>query len=231
MYGGALFRILTKARTRVLTEISDICLHKNKVGGYACSDANMLLTQIERVLERKLFEDSSDGMKVLVSNISNALNEYRSSINIKKRDVLAASRTSSNLVSIDNSTVDPEITNNINAQDEADQQNVFYLTAIGVKEGITEGITNIVGKDITKPILRTTDYSGFKSMDQYNIYHIFTDITEGAEIPEATNIRRQIVNIAGKFFAWRETVVTNVERMAALAAKSQGYGVWLQSDL
>ena len=46
MDGGALFRVRTEARTRVLTEMSEICLHKNKVGGYAYNDANTLLTQI-----------------------------------------------------------------------------------------------------------------------------------------------------------------------------------------
>ena len=47
MDGGALFRARTEARTRVLTEMLEICLHKNEVGGYAYSDANMLLTQIK----------------------------------------------------------------------------------------------------------------------------------------------------------------------------------------
>ena len=73
--GGAIFCIGTEARTRVPTEMLEIRLHKNKVGGYTYSDVNTLLTQIERVLERQLFEDSSDGMKGLANDISNALNE------------------------------------------------------------------------------------------------------------------------------------------------------------
>ena len=55
MDGGALFRIRTKARTRVLTEMSEICLHNNGVGGYAYNDANTIITQIERLLERHFF--------------------------------------------------------------------------------------------------------------------------------------------------------------------------------
>ena len=35
MDGGALVRVHTEARTRVLTEMVDIRLHKNEVGGYA----------------------------------------------------------------------------------------------------------------------------------------------------------------------------------------------------
>ena len=117
MDGGILLCVRTEASIRVLKEILEICLHKNEVCGYAYNDANTLLTQIERVLERKLFEDSSDGMKGLASDNSNALNEYKSTINIKNRDVLAASRAAANIVSTDKSTVEPEITNNSDAQD------------------------------------------------------------------------------------------------------------------
>ena len=79
----------------------------------------MLLTQIERVLERQLYEDSADGTKGLASDISNTLNEYRSTVHTKKRDVLAASRADADLVSTDKSNVEQEITNNSDAQDKA----------------------------------------------------------------------------------------------------------------
>ena len=59
---GVLFCVRTEARTRILTDMLEIRLHKNEVGGYAYNDANTLLTKIERVLERRLFEDSADGM-------------------------------------------------------------------------------------------------------------------------------------------------------------------------
>ena len=80
---------------------------------------NALLTQIECVLERQLFEDSANGMKVLASNVVNPLNDYKSTVHIKKRDVLAASRSAAKRASTDNSTVKPEIGNNSDAQDEA----------------------------------------------------------------------------------------------------------------
>ena len=86
------------------------------------------------------------------------------------------------------STVEPEIDNNGNVQDEVDQKNVFRLAAIRVKEGIVEGITKIFGRDITNPILRTTDNINFKSVDQYHIHQLFTTITEGSERPELSNI-------------------------------------------
>ena len=99
----------------------------------------MLLTQIERVLERQLFEDSSDRMKVLAGDVRNALKDYKSTVHINKRDVCAALRSAAKRASTDDITVEPEIDNNSDAQDEADRQNVFRLAAIGVKEGIVEG--------------------------------------------------------------------------------------------
>ena len=46
MDGGALFRVYTEARTRVLMDMLEIRLHKNKVGGYAYNDTHTLLTQL-----------------------------------------------------------------------------------------------------------------------------------------------------------------------------------------
>ena len=129
-------------------------------------------------------------MKGLLSDVINALNKYKSIIHINKRDVLAASRAAAKRASTDNSTVKPDIANNSDAQDKANCQNVFRLAEIGVKEGIAERITKIFGRDITNPIIWTTDNSDFKSVDQFHIDKLFTVITEGAKIPESSNIWR-----------------------------------------
>ena len=73
-------------------------------------------------------------MKGLASKVRKAINQYRSTIHIKKRDVLASSRAAVDRVSTNASTVEPEITNNSDAQDKVDQQNVFCLVTIGVKD-------------------------------------------------------------------------------------------------
>ena len=109
-------------------------------------------------------------MKGLAIDVSNALNAYKLTVHIKKRDVLASSIAAAKRASTDNSTVKPEISNNSDAQDEADRQNFFRLAAIGVKEGIAEGITKISGRNITNPIFRTTDNSDFKLVDQFQIH-------------------------------------------------------------
>ena len=121
MDGSALFPVCTEARTRVLSDMSEIRLHKNEVGGYAYNDANTLITQIECVLEQQLFEDSTNGMKGLVSTVRNALNAYKSTVHIKKRDVIAASRAAAKRASIKDSTVKLKINTNSDAQDKADR--------------------------------------------------------------------------------------------------------------
>ena len=226
MEGGALFKVRSEAKERVLAAFAAIDIRKNEVGGYAYNDANMLVTEIERVLAEQLFEDSTDGMMGLLSTATNTLTEYKATISIKRKDVLKDSKdAAARLSSSSGTTVQPEIVTNSDAQEEADRQNTYRLAAIGVKEGVAAGITKIVGKDITNPILRTSDGISFKSVDQYQLHQLVTTITEGAERPEATTIRQQFVNIAGTEFDWRDTVAINVETFATNAAKTQAYGI------
>ena len=56
-------------------------------------------------------------MKGLVSNVRNALNDYKSTVYIKKRDVLAAPRATVKRTSTDNSSIKLEIDNNSDAPD------------------------------------------------------------------------------------------------------------------
>ena len=52
----------------------------------------MLITEIERVLAKQLFKDSTDGMKGLLSTTKNTLTEYKATISIKRKDVLRDSK-------------------------------------------------------------------------------------------------------------------------------------------
>ena len=103
-------------------------------------------------------------MKGLASAFGNMLNEYKSTVHINKRDVIAALRSAAERSSIKDSTVESEINAKSDAQDEGDRQKIFRLAAIGVKEGIAEGIIKIFRQDITNPIIRTTDNRNFKAV-------------------------------------------------------------------
>ena len=86
MEGGALFKVRSEAKDRVLAAFAAIDIRKNEVGGYAYNDANMLVTEIERVLAEQLFEDSTDGMTRLLSTAKNTLTEYKVTSSIKRKD-------------------------------------------------------------------------------------------------------------------------------------------------
>ena len=128
-------------------------------------------------------------------------------------------------------SVQPEIATNSYAQEEADRQNTYRLAAIEVNKGVAEGITKIVGKDITNPILSTSNGISFKSVDGYQLHQLVTAITEGAEQPEETTIRQQFVNIAGMVFDWRDTVTIIVKKFATNAAKTHAYGICVHDNL
>ena len=85
------FRVWTDARTRVGVEMADIILHKNEVGGYAYNDMQLCITQVERVLKRQIFEDLGDGMKGLFSVTLNALTRMKSTVSVKRTDILRES--------------------------------------------------------------------------------------------------------------------------------------------
>ena len=107
-----------------------IDLHKNEVGSYFYNDANMLVTKIEHALAEQLFEDSTDGMKGLLSTAKNTLTDYKAHISIKHKDVIKDSKDTADRLSSSSSsgmTVQPEIATNSDAQEEADRQNTYRL--------------------------------------------------------------------------------------------------------
>ena len=99
MEGGALFKVRSEVKERVLAAFTAIDLRKNEVGGYAYNDANTLVTEIKRVLAEQLFEDSTDRMKGLLSTAKNMLTEYKAHISIKRKDVLKDSKDAADRLS------------------------------------------------------------------------------------------------------------------------------------
>jgi hypothetical protein len=185
MEGGDLFKVRLEAKERVLMAFRAINLRKYEVGGYAYNHANTFISEIQQVLAKRLFEDSTDSMKGLLNTSQNTLMDYKVTISIKRKDVLEDSKDTA-------VTFLPEITTNRDTQEEADRINTYCLAAISVKERVAAGVTKIVGKDITNnPILRTLDAISSKWVDDYQLHQLITAIREGAERPEATTIRQR----------------------------------------
>ena len=189
LYCRALFCVCTDAQALVKVLIQELLIVKNDVGGYKYNTAVTLTKQINHVLKQQLFEESADGMVGLGIKTPNTFTNFKFNVAIKKSnanrqsiDEVAAARSATNIV-------DPEITTNADAQDEADRQNTARISEISVKEEIVAEMTVIVGKQITNPILRKIYGSDLRTVDEYALHQLLSTFTGGAERPYATSIR------------------------------------------
>ena len=95
-------------------------------------------------------------------------------------------------------------------QEEADRLNMFRLAAIGYKEGVSAGISKVVGTDIMDATLRTIDGQDFKTVDEYNLYDITKAVIEGAERTATTDVRKLYVTFCSTKFDFRSKKIANV---------------------
>ena len=123
-----------------------------------------------------MFGESAYGMVSLGSKTPNTLTNYKSKVAIKKSNVKRQSIAETQLASSTINIVAPKITTNADAQDEADRQNTERFAEIVVKEAIAAAITSIVVAQITNPILRTTDGSGFRTVNEYNLHQLLSAV-------------------------------------------------------
>jgi hypothetical protein len=87
-----------------------------------------------------------------------------------------------------NTTTSSKITTNEDAQEEANCQNVFQLTCIGVNEGMAKEIIDWPGMSIMNPILCHLNGVRTKKVDKYLIYELVSVVMEGTERPDPTEI-------------------------------------------
>ena len=226
-----LFRLRPDTKARVLAQLLAFPVTKNSAGGYAFTAAELLRQNINRILCEQVYEFSNDGMTGLGDRTGNTLNSYKSNIMVTKQQVLKEAKAAAKAASTKTETVEPEFTTNSDAQDEANLRNSYRLAAIGVKEGVAEAITALVGEAITNPVLRSADGLTFKTVDEYQLHELLTAIKEGAERPEATTIRANVVTFVATNFDFRESIAINMERLATAATKVGNSGVKMDNDL
>ena len=119
--GRELFCVRLDAQARVKGQMQELSITKNDIGSYKYNATVTLIKQINRVLEKQLFEESADGMVGIVSETPNTIDNFKSNVAIKKSDVkrqyIAEAQSASSTINI----VAPEITTNDNAQDKMDR--------------------------------------------------------------------------------------------------------------
>ena len=89
----------------------------------------------------------------------------------------------------------------------------------------------IVGDHITNPILRTTDVSDFRIVNQYDIHQLLRAFTNRAERLSGTATRQMMVDVMATSFDWWESATANLEKLSTAIAKFATYGVKFSNDM
>ena len=89
-------------------------------------------------------------MKDLMSKMTNTMCRIKLTHTHACASIINASKKAADA---EKPKVKPEITSRGDTQEEADCQNMFTQAVLGAKEGVTKGITDLVGSDITYAVL------------------------------------------------------------------------------
>ena len=139
-------------------------------------------------------------MKGLLLSMVNTLCKVKSTHVRTCASILEASKKSADVANTSSKTVTTEITTHGDAQEETDRQNMFIRAVIRAKEGITEGITDIVSSNIADAILRTSDGTDFWEIGEYQLYKLINATIIGADQPATSDIHDDIQSIIGTIF-------------------------------
>jgi hypothetical protein len=83
----------------------------------------------------------------------------------------------------------------------------------------------LVGSDITDAVLRTSDGSDHKSIDDYMLFAVITAAIDGANQPSTTNVLEQLLEVINHTFDFQKKVSVNMELMQSNEARMATYGI------
>jgi hypothetical protein len=214
-------------KQQVIEGIGKLALQTNKHGQYM-HDAILLLQKgILCVLVSQFNpSDPGKGIEKLLEDGTNLLTNVKLTNTITMNSVLKAAKARADAASKASSTmITPTITSRSKAQEEADRLNVINQSVIGAKEGVVEAVTKLVGSDITDAVLRTTDGSDHKSIDNYTLFAVMVAAIDGADQPSTTNVLEQLLEVINHTFDFQKKVSVNMELMQSNAARMATYGI------
>ena len=170
---GATFTVRAATSKQVKKAVAKLSLPKNDNGQYTHNAILILKKQITRILAAQFYDGEGEGMKELMSKTTNTMCKIKSTHKKSCGSIIKASQKAADA---ENPKFEPAITSRGDAQEEVDHQNIFTQAVLGVKGGVTEGITNLVGSNITDAVLQTSDGTDFKGIDEYQLYELFEAI-------------------------------------------------------
>ena len=102
---------------------------------------------------------------------------------------------------------------------------------IGAKEGATEAITAKVGARVTDTVLRTSDGTDYKSVDEYELYQLTNAVMQAADRPRVREVRQQMVDALATKFNFQQSFADNVTVLRARIARLAAYGIAINEDV
>ena len=182
----ACFTARSSRRNQVKEEIAKLTLVTNGQGQYQHNNIVTLIKGVQRVLKSP-FNPSNpgNGMVILLEKTS-ALSAVKSTDVATIKSVPAKLKVEAAAAITTTVTVPPEITTQVDAQDEANRLNVTNQAVIGSKKGTAAAFTELVGSDITDAVLRTANGKDFKLINDYMLDKILVAIISGADRPAMT---------------------------------------------
>ena len=150
------------ARELVETRIGELELRKNSAGQYDHDDIMTLKKGIENVLGSQWNAlTPGKGVKMLLEKTPNVLTKIKETDVIDTDSILKTSKeeaaTANAAAASGAEPAVAKITARVDAESEADRQNIARQAAIGAKEGTAAGISKHVGTDVTDSVLREAD--------------------------------------------------------------------------
>ena len=205
-----------------------IKLPKNDANQYSHNAVVLVGNQLRRLLTG-IYNSGADGpgMSKLMDSGDNALTLRKNTDTHTIESVLTAAKATAKKKGNDKDgkPTPPLITSRDDAEVEAARENLLTQAIMGAKEGITDGITALVGSDITDAILRSADGTDFKGVDEYSLAELFEAALEGADRPGASEILDQLVESITLQFDFRKKCSANVELLRSKAAKMATFGI------
>ena len=228
------YTIRTTTGTAIKKGFLKIKLHKNDANQYSHNAVVLVGKQIRRLLTG-IYNSGADGpgMSKLMDTGDNALTLRKNTDTHTIESVLTAAKAVAKKKGLDKDGKPtlPLITSRDDAEVEAARENLLTQAIMGAKEGITDGITALVGSDITDAILRSADGTDFKGIDEYALAELFEAALEGADRPGASEILDQLVDAITVQFDFRKKCSANVELLRLKAAKMATFGIQITEPI
>lgn len=217
-----------------LAEVGRIELPKTAEGRYNHDDATIYCKGVRRALQTMLKPGDPNGMAGLLDGATSELGKMKSVDSVTWKQVLSMEEKRAEAETkkrSDGKTVSPDITDRADAIDEANRINANTQAVIGAKLGTTEAIVNAAGKAVTDSVLRLSDGSDTKSVDEYQLKDLMEAVMQGASRPLVHDIVQQLNELINFRFNFQKKVDTNVELLRTKLSKTTSYGITLDETI